>query len=183
MPRYDAVHRQKRSSWSLISFSVFSDIFFSNALQKPHEFKFVSKVHFNGFFHVVSFFMYSLCHRHDAEVWPSVVWSSRSHKTRKWKRRGIINLLFVALTHNTSRHFAHWSYFPCSDGARKYALQLAKYARVLYDRPLNELYLCFPLSMELRKIHEHAPFPPFKNMGTVMIPLLLKKLVMKFTGA
>ena len=56
---------------------------------------------------------------------------------------GIINPLFDDLTYNTSRHFAHYSYFSSPHGARKNTTQLAKYLRVLYVKPSNKVYVSY----------------------------------------
>ena len=61
---------------------------------------------------------------------------------------GIINPLFDGLTYNTSRHFAHCSYF--SSPLRKNTTQLAKYLRVLYVKPSNKVYIIHNPNFTLR---------------------------------
>ena len=79
----------------------------------------------------------------------------RRKNTTKWNDTWIISPLFDDLTYNTSRHFAHCSYFfPRPNRARKNTMQIAKYPCLLYFKPSTKVFCC----NNVRRISEHQNF-------------------------
>ena len=65
----------------------------------------------------------------------------RLDHTKFWNLEAKRHPFFNGLANNASWNLAHCSYFSSLLRARKNTTQLAKYLRVLYVKPLNELYI------------------------------------------
>lgn len=128
---------QKRSVRSLISFWFFGHDFFQERTSKPKIIVFGHQEHLNGSFCVVFIFHASL------------IWSVRySNKTAKNDKSGMVTLLFEGSAYNTSRYFAHCSYFSSTLwGSRKYCATCKMFPPiiVLYIGTSNSLLIQFCL--------------------------------------
>ena len=114
-------YQQKRSVRSLISFWFFGHDFFQERTSKPKIIVFGHQEHLNGSFCVVFIFHASL------------IWSVRySNKTAKNDKSGMVTLLFEGSAYNTSRYFAHCSYFSSTLwGSRKYRATCKIFPRII----------------------------------------------------